>query len=581
MKDKRVIDRKGSTDVVSFEIAVGGEVLDYAKRIKYLSVTRGINRIPRAKIILLDGDVAKESFELSESDTFVPGALVEVKAGFNQKNKTIFRGLIVEHSIKMRKEQPSMLMLDCRDESFKLTLGRKRKFFYDSTDTEIIGEILSGYKLDNKVDETGYQHRHMVQAAVTDWDFILSRAEVNGLVLNVIDGKIHVVKPNSSADPDPSLVAGATVLEFEGEMDMRHQMGSVVTRSWDFANQEVTEAEGKDKVNNYGNISAEQLSENAGFNESSCYHTGNLKQEELQGWADASLVKSRLAKIRGRVRLKGYDKLYPDQTLSLEGLGSRFNGNAYVSGVRHELSDGNWHTDVELGVDPNWFVDEQEIHESRAAGLLPGIEGLQIGIVTQLQDDPDGEHRVRITLPMIDLNSEGIWARLALLDAGEKRGSFFYPEIGDEVVVGFLQGDPREGIVLGMLNSSAKPGPIDGSDDNHEKGFVTRSGMRVWFHDDDKSITIDTPKGNHVILSEAEESIKVGDQNNNKLELTASGIVMESPGNIQIKASGDVNIKGNNIDLSANAAMVAKGTKSAEFSSAGMNTVKGSMVQIN
>ncbi len=581
MSNSRVLDRDSSTDVVTLEVTIGGEEFSYGKRVKYISVTRELNRIPRAKIIFLDGDAAKENFELSESEALVPGKEVQIKASFNNNNESIFKGVIVGHSIKMRSEQPSTLILDCRDEAFKLTLGRKRKFFYESSDGDIMEEIISEYGLTATVDDTKTEHLTMVQSGATDWDFILSRSEVNGMVVNVTDGEIKIAKPNDEAKPDPNLVAGANILEFEGEIDMRPQMESVVAKSWDMANQSLLEAEGKDHPNKHGNLETSDLASSNGFEECNYFHTGNLKQEELQSWADAQLTKSRLAKVRGRVKLRGYDKILPDQTISLDGLGGRFNGTGYVSAVRHELSEGNWHTDVELGLDPDWFVEQQEVSEKPAAGLLPGIQGLQIGVVTQLQEDPDGEHRIRVTLPMIDSEGEGIWARIALLDAGENRGSFFYPEVGDEVVIGFLQGDPREGIILGMLNSSAKPAPVEGADDNHEKGFVTRSGMRVWFHDDDNSITIDTPNGNQMVMSEAEGSVLITDENANKVELTSDGISLDSPGDIQIKASGDVNIQGNNVEINAAKQMVAKGTAGAEFSSSGTNTIKGAMVEIN
>ena len=76
---------------------------------------------------------------------------------------------------------------------------------------------------------------------------------------------------------------------------------------------------------------------------------------------------------------------------------------------------------------------------------------------------PDGEDRVQVRVPVINSQDDGLWARVATLDAGENRGSFFRPEIGDEVVLGFLNDDPRDPIILGMLNSSAKPAPITAS----------------------------------------------------------------------------------------------------------------------
>ena len=75
-------------------------------------------------------------------------------------------------------------------------------------------------------------------------------------------------------------------------------------------------------------------------------------------------------------------------------------------------------------------------------------------------EDPDGEHRVRVKLPLVNNADDGVWARVASLDAGNDRGFFFRPEIGDEVVVGFFDDDPRRPVMLGMLHSSAKAAPL-------------------------------------------------------------------------------------------------------------------------
>ena len=138
-------------------------------------------------------------------------------------------------------------------------------------------------------------------------------------------------------------------------------------------------------------------------------------------------------------------------------------------------------------------------------------------------------------MPTVDTEAEGTWARMASLDAGNERGSFFRPEIGDEVVLGFLNDDPRDAVILGMLNSSDKPAPVKAQDDNHEKGFYTRDKLKLVFNDDLKSIRFETPKGNVVQLSEEKGHIFVADENGNKVELNTDGIAMESARDITIK----------------------------------------------
>jgi Rhs element Vgr protein len=253
----------------------------------------------------------------------------------------------------------------------------------------------------------------------------------------------------------------------------------------------------------------------------------------------------------------------------------------FVSGIAHQFSDNTWTTDIYVGLSPKWFSQSEEIIDTQAAGLLAGINGLQIGIVTDLED-PDGEDRVKVRLPILNPNDEGIWSRVATLDAGENRGAFFRPEMNDEVVVGFLNDDPRDAIVLGMLNSSAKPAPITASNNNHEKGFVTRSEMKVIFNDDEVSTTIETPNGNKFVLSDNTGNILVEDENGNKIELSSAGILVESASDLTLKASGEIKVEsGVNMTLSAGAQFKAEGSAGAELSTGAVAVVQGSMVQIN
>jgi Rhs element Vgr protein len=293
------------------------------------------------------------------------------------------------------------------------------------------------------------------------------------------------------------------------------------------------------------------------------------------------VLRRQLAKVKGRVRFRGFAGITPGSTVELQGLGDRFNGKAYIGGVFHNISRGDWWTDAQLGFTPEWFTETYPISPTEASGLLSAIRGLQVGIVTKLEDDPDGEDRIQVRLPIIAPDEEGIWARVASLDAGENRGAFFRPEIEDEVIVGFLNDDPRQPIVLGMLNSSAKPAPISAADDNHEKGFVTRSEMKMIFNDDLVSFTLETPGGRKLVLDDDAGSITVEDGDGNTIVMDSSGISLESGSDINIKAGGDLNLEGTNVNVKASAQLKGEGSAGAEISSGGTTVVKGSLVQIN
>ncbi|MCK5087813.1 MAG: type VI secretion system tip protein VgrG, partial [Melioribacteraceae bacterium] len=492
MSEGRVIPTPAPSDLPTLKILIGGNEITNAYQIVSVDVNKVFNKISNAKISVVDGDPSVEDFRISNTDDFKPGNEIEILAGYHNKNTTIFKGIIIKHGIKSRKYKPSLLVIEAKDKAVKMTVGRKSLLYYDSNDSDIIEEIVGNYGLEKDVESMDIKHAEMVQHNVTDWDFIMSRAEMNGKLVFTDDGKLIVKKPDTSASSELTLIYGSTMMEFEAEIDSRTQWESVKSYSWNYTDQELIEEEASDpNFKENGNLSSADLAEVIGVEEYSIRHSGNVSDRELKAWADAQNLKSKIARIKGRVKFQGYPDIKPGAVIELKGVGDRFNGNVFVTGIKHQINAENWETDIQFGLSEVWFYKNENVVEKPASGLVPNIYGLQIGVATQLESDPDGENRVLVRIPIIDNENNGLWARVATLDAGDNRGSFFLPEIGDEVIIGFVNDDPRDPVVLGMLNSSAKPAPVEAADDNHEKGFVTRSEMKLMFNDDKKSITIE------------------------------------------------------------------------------------------
>lgn len=577
----QILPLSKNPDVVTFTIMVDGEVIPGRYHVLSLQVQKEVNRVPSAMIILRDGDPAEGNFQASGSDLFVPGKELELLAGYHADESTIFKGMIVKHNLRTRKGS-ARLYLECRDETFKMTIGRKNRYFEEVTDSDAIESIIGEFGLSKDIASTGVEHQELVQFDASDWDFILSRADANGNICVVDDGKITIQKPDLSQEPELTVQYGSTVLELDAEMDARLQYEGVKAKSWDFAGQEVLEVEGQNPTfEEAGNLSGQDLSQRLSQPTIELYHSGNIKSEELQAWADAKMLRSRLAKIRGRVKIEGYPDIKPGQLIKLEGLGDRFNGKIFVSGVLHKIQNGQWASNLQLGLREQWFAQQMNISTANASYLLPAIKGLQVGVVTDLEADPEGEDRIKVRIPIIDPNGEGVWARLACLDAGESRGTFFRPEIDDEVIVGFVNDDPRDAVVLGMLHSSAKPTPESISNDNHKKGYISREKLKLEFDDDKKVITIETPGGNSMVLDDDTGGITIKDQNGNKIVMDSNGILIESAAKMDLKATQDGTFEALNLTASAQVALKTEGSASAEISSGGNTVVKGSIVQIN
>ncbi len=589
--EELVIPNPSRHDVSTFDILVDEKAINPAFQVMSISVMKEANRIPSAKLVLRDGEAADRNFAISNEDVFVPGKKIKIKIGRDGTNTQVFKGIVVKHAIRIRENGNTELIIECRDESIKMAITRNNKYFENISDSEVIDDIVGSYKgLSSDTETTTLKHKEVVQHHITDWDFVQLRAEANGMLVLVNDGVVKVAKPTTKADPVLQVNYGSSILEFEAEMDARNQFKSVRARSWDYSNQQLFETDTSSVAfGEHGNISGNDLANAISPQHYELHHSGHLPEEELQAWANGALLRSRLAKIRGRAKFFGFSGIKPGDTIKLTGVGDRFKGKAYVTAVRHDVGGGTWDTHIQFGLEPDTFAKRNpDVHEMPAAGLAGCMQGLQIGKVVQLQNDPAGEDRILVRIPVIDKNAQGIWTRVASLDAGSNRGAFFRPEIDDEVIVGFINDDPRNAVVLGMLNSSAKPAPITAQDVNHEKGFVTRSSMRLHFHDNTKTITIDTPGGNSITIDESSMKIEIKDQNSNKITMDPSGVKVESPLNIEVKA-------GVNLTLSAGAALSiqasslsVKGDASvsiegaiAKLESQGLTEIRGSMVKIN
>lgn len=564
-----------------FTVKVDGQAVERVHQLLSVSITKVADKISSARLVYQDGSPSASSFSLSNSNLFIPGKEIEILAGSLNSPTSLFKGIVVQQSIKVRDNAAAQLIVECRHKAVKLTIGRKNAYYFDKTDSDIISTLLSNASISGDAESTTTTHKQQVQYYATDWDFLLTRAQANGKMVFTNDDTVKVKAPSFSGTAVCTLQYGATILEMDAEIDSRLQYSAVTSFTWDAAQQALIEKNGADPGNSApGNLKSSDLASVAGPDH---FHLqqNSLIEAEAQSWADAQWLKSKMSQVSGRMKCEGIATVNPGDIVTVSGVSDRFNGNVFITGVMHsfDLVEG-WKSHLQFGNTNEWLAEQSNVTAPKAGALLPGISGLQIGIVVS-NEDPDGEHRVRVKMPMVNNSDDGTWARVSSLDAGDQRGFFFRPEIGDEVILGFLDDDPRQAILLGMLHSSAKAAPLTGSDDNHEKMYQSRSKMKLYFNDDKKIIRLETPAGKILTLDEDAGELKMVDENENKIIMNSDGISIQSNGKIEIKAQQDIKMEGLNVELKSQASFKAEGTASAEVKASGTLTLKGAMVQIN
>lgn len=590
--------RAPNADLVTLEIKANGKTIPDTYLVQSVETHSAINRIPYATLTLSDGDMTEEDFPVSASDTFVPGTKIDVLAGYHAKNQAIFSGIVVGQRLRVDGTGGSSLEVLCKDAAVKLTTARTAAQYTDATDSDTITAILSAAGLGTSVTSTGASLPQQTRAHSTDWDFILSRAEVHGHFVLVSAGKVTVGPPKFE---EPRYVAayGESIMDVALEMSATDQLETVAAQAWDPKTQAVVSGTASEPTTNtQGNLTGRKLSAALGGIKADLIGPGVQSAEDLSIWASARLLKARMARFSGTVSMPGNAGLTAGTQIKLSGLGARFNGDAYMTGVRHIVRNGDWHSEGIFGLDPEWFTETyRDVSPVSAAGQRPGVSGLEIAKVKKTDEDPDGERRVQVSLPLRTDGDQGIWVRVASPYASNGIGIEFLPEIGDEVVLGFLGGDPDSPILLGALHSSANPAPIVPDEQNTLKTIVTKAKHKLTFDDDKKIITVETPGGHTLVLSDEDKSITLTDSNDNKIEMAEGGITLTSPGDITLSAEGsvkisgtagvdvsskaDVKISGVNVSAEADIALTAKGSASAELSASGETTIKGAMVMIN
>ena len=177
---------------------------------------------------------------------------------------------------------------------------------------------------------------------------------------------------------------------------------------------------------------------------------------------------------------------------------------------------------------------------------FPKID-LAYGEVTEV-GHPDGDFQVKVKIhSLFDADNQAyeLWARVAVPVAGGSYGAVFLPDVGDQVVIGFIAGDPNYPVVLGSLyHSGSQP-----ADQPVEGGAVKRwtitghQGTRVAIDESSgPTVTLETPGG---------VKVEVSDDGSKVTATNGSGTIEITPAEISIQTGGTVNVQASKVEVSA------------------------------
>jgi uncharacterized protein involved in type VI secretion and phage assembly len=321
--------------------------------------------------------------------------------------------------------------------------------------------------------------------------------------------------------------------------------------------------------------------------------------------SDAQTLDRKLENERGRsmgamVRCTG-QSIVPavevGKTLEISGMQAQ-DGQYWVKGVRHIFDgSGKYHNvfvctpldiayperkqaekDLAVEEKPITAVTSSETVSEVKAGR---ISGLQLARVVNL-DDPEQLGRIKVSYPWLD-SEETPWVRVAVPHAGKDRGWYSLPEIDDEVLVGFENGDSDYPVVLGSLyNSDNAPMAEAYSPENNVKMFMTRSGNKIVLNDEDGSeqIVISQKDGkNQIVLDISGPSISITTEGD--ISVSGKNLNVEADEGITMKAGADIKLEGANIEVKASGNIKSEASGNNDIQGGAQVNVKGGMINLN
>lgn len=179
------------------------------------------------------------------------------------------------------------------------------------------------------------------------------------------------------------------------------------------------------------------------------------------------------------------------------------------------------------------------------------VLGVVVGIVTDNQDEA-GLGRVKVRLPWFSDEGTSHWARVATFMSGHGRGAYFLPEVDDEVLLAFANGDMRQPFVIGSLWNGMDRAPVSNADGkNNVRMLQSRSGHRIVLDDTEDAGRI------QIVDSSGDNLIEVNTHDNAILIKSATDVTIRASGgrlslqgaSIEIKSDGQLDINGATVNI--------------------------------
>ena len=512
-----------------------------------------------------------DRFNYVDSTQYAIGNEIEIKAssGHDSSFQSLFKGIITAIEPEFTDQASIQFHIRGYDKSIRLSQGKKTRSFMKMSAVDIIQKIVGENGLSAEASSSSAAKDQIIQLNQTDWEFIQYLAQMDGLGLSFQDNKL-VCKPiKSISKTGVELTWHENLISFRPKLSGLGQMSTVEMTGWDIkTKKEVTSKVTSGQPSQYyaigesakGSAAAKKITSGSPAHNALDITGKSVKEMESAAKGAFEVQESRYVTAEGEAL--GDPKLVAGTMVTIKDVGTRFSGKYFVTTARHEFSHGQYR--VIFG-----------IHGGRPetiSGLLGGntnqadtrISGVVPAIVTNNNDSGDVQAaRVKVKYPWFPSGTGGTlesdWARVAVIGGGKERGVYFMPEIDDEVLVAFEQGDINRPYILGGLwnGKDAPPeaiGKVVAGGKVSLRMIKSRTGHQIKLEESDSVETIsiiDKSTKNSIVLDAKGGTITV--KSDKDMVFDAGGkMTFNCKGDLEVTSKGAGKMKAqNNFDIEA------------------------------
>ncbi|MEQ1961643.1 phage baseplate assembly protein V [Xenorhabdus khoisanae] len=531
-----------------------------------------VNSIPSATLKLSLPDRPLSSF----SQTDVQAELTHCQAGKTLRleltdggrKSVLFNGLITRNSLKIKNKQ-LLLTLVVRHRLQLMADTQHSQLFKASNEKTILNTLLNqaGIKARfERIDALDQKHEQMVQFRCSDWRFLLCRLSATGVWLLPTTEGAQLVQPNTlKSNPTHTLKSRGDekkdiiVKDANWQFDNHLNPASLEVSGWDISKQqELSGGRHGSVAMGKAALSPDRL---ASLNKTSwdIRYSSPLTTQESGYLAQGLLLNQRISGVTGEFLLKGNGRYQLGDNIQLTGFGSQLDGTASITAVRHRFNRRiDWETTLSIGLPQEYLP------------MLPDATGFHIATVAKYQQDKAALNRIPIILPVLNRPNEFLWARLGKPYASHESGFCFYPEPGDEVIVGFFENDPRYPVILGAMHNPKNKAPLEPTQDNQEKVLVVKKGetqQQILIDGKEKIIRMNA--GENQITLQQDKDISLSTKKELTLKAQTMNAQMEQ--DISLSAKKDLALKAQTMNAEMDKSLNISGKNSVEIKGSKIN----------